>query len=273
MSSYGRELLLRFVPPTAAARAPGLALMSGALMSLHGASLGGPVVELERLTYPALVGALRAARRADACVAVCVPPDARNYAPTASRASVEAIVRAARESHFDRPLAIVSRAAAVPIERVAEGFYRDLDAGFTSFGVGAQMFLGDVNLLADVCAPLLEQELGLELELGLDEDAQRGLMLAALDDMLGKVGLVLAAVRGASPDDELAGALLVSRVKVAVPHRLVLSDKVTAATDRIDPNDLMRQEACAFEIMEDALQQCGAVGVASRLLDALAQAV
>lgn len=292
-SGYGRELFSSFVPPSARARldarpnarkGTALALLSGALVARHGAALAGPVVELTWPGRAALTGFLRAARHEDLVVAVGVPAFARNAGPQAPRAIVDEIMNAADSALFDRPLVVVARAMPLSpgasVERLSEGLYRDLEAGFTSMAFSPAAFQGDVDELVRVTAPLVEQDLGLELELEGDHGgADAALILARVDD----AGLSLSAVRGANAGDELAGALLVvdsvratgslaptAAGAAGVSMRVVLDDALARTLERAASYDDERLEAALYMAAEEALARVGAKGTATRLLDALA---
>jgi hypothetical protein len=247
--------------------------LSGALVAAHRGALGGPVVEVEDLPAPALAGLFRAARHTDAIVAVAVSAAVRTRAPDAARAAVDAIARAARDAQMDRPVVMVARAVPADVD-AQQALYRDLDAGFTSFEVADAAFGGAGAALATLCEPLLEHELGVEVEITHGSGVDAGLSLSSIDDALSAVGLHLAAVRGARADDELAGALLVTdgtEAVVRVPHRLVVTPRIEQAYARVDPADHARIEHRTFDAAEALLEQIGARGVASRFLDALAR--
>jgi hypothetical protein len=292
-SGYGRELFSTFVPPSARARLDArtagkkdTALLSGALVARHAGALAGVVVEVTWAGRAALAGTLRAARHEDAIVAVSVPAFARSAEPQAPRAIVDDILRAADAALFDRPLVIVARAMPLApgasVERLSEGLYRDLEAGFTSVGFSPAAFQGDVDELVRVTAPLVEQDLGLELEMdaGAGAGADAALVLARVDD----AGLSLSAVRGANAGDEMAGALLVVDVAQAtgslaptaataagVPMRVVIDGAMGSVLRVLERGgDDERVEAAAYMAAADALVQLGVKGTATRLLDALA---
>ncbi len=292
-SGYGRELFSTFVPPSARARLDArtrkdAALLSGALVARHSASLAGAVVEVTWGGRAALTGVLRAARHEDVIVAVGVPAFARTAEPQAPRAIVDEILNAADAALFDRPLIVVARAIPLApgasVDRLSEGLYRDLDAGFTSMGFSPAAFQGDIDELVRVTAPLVEQDLGLELELdataGASQAADAALVLARVDD----AGLSLSAVRGANVGDELAGALLVvdaanasgslaptAAIAAGVPLRIVIDGALGSVARVLERGgDDERVEAAAYMAATDVIAQLGAKGAASRLLDALA---
>lgn len=285
---YGRELFESFVPSSARARVaarPGAAkaLLSGALVARNAPSLAGPVIEVTWPGRAALSGILRAARHDDLVVAVSVPAAVRAGGPQASRAVVDEILAAADVALFDRPLILVARAMPLAkgasVERLSEGLYRDLEAGFTSMAFSSAAFQGDVDELVRVTAPLVEQELGLELELNDGEpggdEADPALLLARVDD----AGLSLAAVRGARHGDELGAALLVipsaqatgslAPAKAATPLRIVLDDALARSLARGSGDD-ERLEASLFMDTAEICAKLGARGTSTRLLDALA---
>lgn len=290
-SGYGRELFATFVPPSARARLDArvhkdVALLSNALVARHSAALAGPIVEVTWAGRAALAGVLRAARHEDLIVAVGVPAYARTAGPQAPRTIVDEIMSAADAALFDRPLVIVARAmplaAGTSLDRLSEGLHRDLEAGFTSVGFSSAAFQRDLDELVRVTAPLVEQDLGLELELDVTaagatagtSPAPQALVLARVDD----AGLSLSAVRGANAGDELGGAFLIVDVKDAVgslapssagvPMRVVLDRALARILER--GGDDERVEAAAYMATADAVAQLGAKGTATRLLDALA---
>lgn len=298
-SGYGRELFSTFVPSSARGRmmesvARGgrpVALLSGALVARHAGALRGPVLEVGWPRFPAdvdgtmaralLTGVLRAVRYADAIVAVSVPPEVRAASPAAPRAVVSTVLEAAELARFDRPVVMVARAAPLPpgaaVERLSDGLYRDLEAGFTAMAF-APAALGsggasDLDALVRLTAPLAEQDLGLELEL--DGGASNvALLLARIED----AGLALSAVRGAFAEDELAGALLVvdpatvPELPAGTPCRIVLDERLGRAVARAAATgDGERVEAAAWLEMEALVGDVGAAGTATRLLDVLAQ--
>lgn len=313
-SGYGRELFSTFTPSSARGRIEARAarggratpLLSGALVARHREALGGPVVEVgwPKLAADAaasiapmptmagafLTGVFRAVRHADAVVAVSVPFDARGRSPGAPRQIVDDVLAAADAALLDRPLILVARAAPLPpgasVDRLSEGLYRDLEAGFTAMAfapavLGAALEgggSGDLEALVRLTAPLVEQDLGLELELEASAAAgaptlDTGLLLARVED----AGLALSAVRGAGADDELGGALLVvdrsaaPALPAGVAARVVLDERLWPALTRaVSTGDAERVEATAWLETAELLGETGAAGTASRLLDALA---
>jgi hypothetical protein len=251
--------------------------MSGAVVAKHTPPAGPFSVEIgwgEGVERAALTGILRAARHADAIVHVAVPAPTRSASPQAPRQVVEEILRAADGAHFDRPLVIVARAQPLPpgapIDRLSDGLYRDLEAGFTSFGFSPAALSGDVDALVAITTPLIEQDLGLEVEL--DGSADAALVLARIDD----AALTLTAVRGATAMDELGGAVLIvpeseRRQAAGVPLRLTLDAPLRRVLRGVDPADTLRAEARAWNEAVAALERAGAAGGAGHLLDVLAR--
>ena len=282
VTGYGREVFSTFVPSSASAKLAGrrTALLSGALLARHGNALHGPMVEVGWRGRAPLAGVLRAVRHADAACAVGVPAELRAQSPKASAGIVDEILAAADTALYDRPLVIVARAQPLPsgasIDRLSEGLHHDLEAGFTSMAFLPAALAGDVDALVRVTAPLVEQDLGLEVEL--DGTADAALVLARIDD----AGLSLAAVRGAELHDELGGALLVvdmERRPTAAPAaagpgavlRIVVDGRLERALKRVPADDTERAEAAAYLEMTEVLAELHAGGTSSRLLDALVQ--
>jgi len=279
LPGYGRELFSTFVPSSARARleqrGSHAALLSGALLARHRA---GVVVEVGFCGRAALAGALRAARHADAIVAVSVPWALREKSPQAPAQLIDEILAATADAHSDRPIVVVARAQPLPpgasVDRLSEGLHRDVEAGYTAISFSPAALQGDVDALVRVTAPIVEQDLGIEVELG-DGGGDAALVLARIDD----AGLSLSAVRGAGPDDELAGAFLVVDAEDSLvgraadaPVRVVLDGRLSRALARAG-DDAERREAAAWIEVSSALSDLGAGGAASRLLDALAQSM
>ena len=284
LPGYGRELFSTFVPSSARARldarpsSAGRALLSGALVARHAGALGGPIIEVTWSGRAALTGVLRAARHADLIVAVGVPALVRTAGPHAPRVVIDEILGAVDAALFDRPFITVARAMPLPhgasVERLREHLYRDVDAGFTAIAFSPAALQSDIEELVRVTAPLVEQELGLEVEL--DGTADAALVLARIDD----AGLSLSAVRGAEPGDELGGALLVVDASRALGSlagtgalRVLLDDRLQPSLARISPGDDERMEAAAFMATSELLEALTAKGTAGKLLDALAQSM
>ncbi len=278
LPGYGRELFSTFVPSSARARLDArgsrAALVSGALLARH---RPGVVVEATWAGRAALTGVLRAARHADAVVAVSVPSATRSVSPSAPAHIVDEILSAVDAALYDRPLVIVARAQPLPpgasVDRLSEGLYRDVEAGYTAIAFSPTALQGDVEALVRVTAPLVEQDLGLEVEL--DGSADAALILARIDD----AGLSLSAVRGAAPYDELGGALLVVDVDDTVaarPEDAALRVVIDRRLERVlqrNAGDDERIEAAAWLEAGAQLAAVGAAGASSRLLDALAQSL
>jgi hypothetical protein len=284
-SMYGRELFASFVPGSARARlAPSsaIALVSGALVARHNP---GTVVEVSfpLLHNAALTGVLRAARHADAIVCVSVPAKAREESPAAPARIVDEILACANAALYDRPLVIAARAGSAASHSpgsshgsspLLDAVFRDVSAGFTSIGFMPAALAGDVDELRRVTAPIVEQDLGVEVDL--DGTTDPALVLARLDD----VGLSLAAVRGADPMDELAGAYLVVDAiaqptlrpgeKSGAPLRASIDGPLAKALERVPAGDAERAEATAWLCAGAVLEAAGAHGASTRLLDALA---
>src|SRR5689334_12201304 len=111
LSGYGRELFSTFIPSSAKARLAearsGAPLLSGALLARH---KPGVVVEVAFPGRAALADALRAAKHADAVVAVSVPWEQRSQSPQAPLQIMREIMAAADSAHYDRALVVVARA-------------------------------------------------------------------------------------------------------------------------------------------------------------------
>ncbi len=304
--------LLAFVPGNVrrALVEPTVPLLSSSLAALCAPSLSGPLVEV---TWPgtcALLGTLRAARRAGASLALVVP-DAFSVDDPGARARImHAIIALAEEARFDRPLFVVRRvrgqSAGTPegVERLQSAIAAEVEAGFPSIALRpAELGLVDLQDLAALLGPFADAGVGFELEL-FAADAP-ALTLATLDE----AGMSFAAVRGAGPDDELGGALLVvdplqGPVPEDVPCRVSLDAFVVKGIARglspgprdfllravrrqgasaalmngldtlaeLDDGERVRVEALVYAEVKDALSALGAEGVGDELADALLHA-
>ncbi len=262
----------RFVPASARAvvDVDGPALLSGQLLARFAERLEAPVLELSARRGAALVGFLRACKHEDALAVVSVDGAVRRRSPRAPGAVVEGILTAAAEAAYTGPLVLVARdiepeySLTVPDDvRLRERIARDVEAGFTSIGVAAGA-LAEIDEWSRVTPMLEELDLGLELEVGPDDDA--ALLLAQLDDL----GLPLSAVRGASPFDEIGSAALVVDVKDLTDGMpLALRVCIDAVIDDIGDDDVV--EARAWMATTRALQKLRARDTATRLEDVLGE--
>lgn len=309
MRDYGRELFRHYTPAVVrpVADAFGVELLSTSVFAEHQAEVGAPLVEVSFPGAVLLDGVLRAARHADAPLVVSLS----SLEPGAVRLrnEVRTVLECAADTGFDRPLALVARASSLAsfddgeIDRISDQMLSVLDVGLTAFSFRP----GDIALdrairLTRAVRPLLEWGVGVELEL--DGTPADLLMLAELDE----IGLPVAAVRGASGDDELCGGVL-----VVDPLRDPLPDNMAAARvvldgfllraardvlgeaegfrlfaraaddtgaalrdastlfDELPHRDRDRLEALVYGNVAQAISRIGAEHTSDRLLDALAQ--
>jgi hypothetical protein len=309
MRDYGRELFRQYTPAVVrpVADAFEVDLLSTSTFAQHQREIGAPLVEVSFCGGVLLDGVLRAARHADAPVTVAL--SALEPGGVRLHKEVRTVLECAADTGFDRPLALVARASSLSsfddgeIDRVSERMLSVLDVGLTAFSFRP----GDVALdrairLTRAVRPLLEWGVGVELEI--DGTPADLLMLAELDE----IGLPIAAVRGATGDDELCGGVLVvDPLRDALPedmsaarvvldgfllraardvlgetegHRLfaraaddtgaALSDASTLF-DELPHRDRDRLEALVYGNVAQALVRLGAEHTSDRLLDALAR--
>ena len=227
---YPRERFLDFIPSSVRERLGDdleVPVISSALLAEHQHGLSGPVIELVWPGTAALLGVLRAAKAADAIVCVRTPPGADNKL-------VDAVVSVAEVARFDRPLVVVATLEGeVDAETRA---FREIDAGFSavSLNVASLGLEDDVDRAVALVRPLSERGIGVELDLR--GTRFPGLFLAHLDE----AEVALAAVRGASVDDEIGDAfVVVDPVEDEVPSdaalRISTSGFLVRALSRVMP--------------------------------------
>jgi len=307
-TTYGRELFRRFTPSLVrpVSDAWSLELLSTSLYAELADALASPVVEVSFSSSTLLDGVFRAARHADAPVVVAL--SALEPGAAGLREEVRAVLECASDCGFDRPLSLVVRASPLTsvddgeLERAAERVLAILDVGATAFAFRPMDVVQDRALrFTRAVRPLLEWGLGIEVELfGTRDDA---LFMSELDE----IGVPLAALRGASVDDELCGArLVVDPLKDALPAdlsrtRVVLDGFLLRAArdvlseaegltlfaaaaddtgralkdarplfDELPRRERDRLEALVYGNVSQALARTGASGAGDRLLDALA---
>lgn len=187
-----------------------VAVLSSDVAAACAAALSGPVVEVTWPGTSALLGCLRAVRRAGGALALLIPDAFAVDDPSARLRIVRAAVTLAEEARYDRPLFLIRRLRAqsartpVDAERLLSAIAAEVEAGFPAIALRpAELGINELRQLASLLAPFAEAGVGFELEFEPRDGA--ALLLATLHE----AGMRFAAVRGASPDDELGGALLV----------------------------------------------------------------
>lgn len=283
-------IFARFVPGSARSGADGVvgddgpAVLSGQLLARHAARLEAPILEITARKASALVGFLRACKHEDAIAVVAVAGAIRQRSPRAPALCRDGVLAACAQAGFEGPLVLVARAivddngashaaghaaaGAMPggdDMRLRERIARDVEAGYTSIGVSAGA-LHDADEWAKVAPLFAELDLGLELEIGPDDDA--ALLLAQVDDL----ELPISAVRGAGALDEIGNAALVVDV-AALTRDLPLAlrvciDALIEKDSRADDDDDVC-EARAWMATSRALQKLQARETATRLEDVL----
>lgn len=245
-------------------------LLSSELAAICAPRLSGPVVELSWPGTSALIGALRAARRANAALALVMPDIFAVEDPGARLRIARAVLALAEEARFDRPLFLVrqlrGQSARTPeeVERLKGALAAEVEAGFPSIALRpGELGLDDLAELGPLIAPFALEGVGFELELEGRHEA--ALALASLDE----AGVRFAAVRGASADDELGGALLVvdpfqGRMPSGVPCRVSLDAFVVKGIARALPST-------ARDTLLRALRSKGATKALTSDLDLLAE--
>ncbi len=303
----GRDLFFEFVPGSVRPLSDplGVPIISGAVLAEFSRSIGGPVLEASWAGSHVMRGVMRAARHADAILAISLPPTREGEA--ADREGPARVAALASEVAFDRPLVLVARAPRLKsiddggIERMADHVLAEMQHGFTAIGFRPQ----DIDVdraarMATAAAGLVEMGIGIELELDGSSDA--GLLLAELE----QEGLPLAAVRGCNADEDLAGGfVVVNPMRGAIPEETpcrvivdgfvlkalvrALSDAEAApllerasddlggalawaATfiDELDPALQDRIEALTYVNILAGCRMLGAEGTATELLNAMA---
>jgi hypothetical protein len=243
------------------------ALLSGQVLSRHASRIDGPVLEITARRASAIVGFLRACKHEDAVVAVAVPGLVRGRSPRAPGLARDGVLHAAEQAGYDGPLVMVARALVDDGDdsdtRLRERIARDVEAGYTSIGISARA-LHDVDEWARIAPVLGELDLGIELEIGADDDA--ALLLAQVDDL----ELPISAVRGAGLLDEIGQAVRVVEVKelsgeLTLPLRVCIDQLIN------DDGDDDVVEARAWMATSRALARLGGRDTATRLEDALAE--
>ncbi len=211
LPTYGRDLLLEFVPGSARPFSDprGLAVMSMEVLAEVKHQLQGPLLEVTDPGPALLRGLLSAAKQEDA--AVCITVLEEDGDPTL-RARLDTILDAAVAVGFDRPLALCMRVRDLPdlddgaIDRIADRLYRWIDAGLTSVSLPPLAVGVDrVARFVRAAGPLWENGLGVEVEMPLHHP-EAGLFLVELEEL----GLPLAAVRGVDEYEETCGGFVVS---------------------------------------------------------------
>lgn len=303
----GRDLFFEFVPGTVRPLSDplGVPIISGAVLAEFSRAIGGPVLEATWAGSHVMRAVLRAAKHADAILAVSLPPSREGEA--GDRERPVRVAELAAEVAFDRPLVLVARAARMnavddgDIERLGEYVLAEAQHGFTAIGFRPQDIQIDrAERLARAALGLVEMGIGIELELDGSSDA--GLLLAELE----QEGLPLAAVRGCSTDEDLAGGFVVVNpmsepIPEEAPCRVVIDGFVLkalvralsdgeaapllerAATDlegalrwagtfidELDPALQDRIEAMTYVNVLAACRMLGAERTAAELLDAMA---
>lgn len=303
------ERLLAFVPGNVrrALHHCSVPLFSTNIAAACAVALSGPLVEVTWPGTSALLGCLRAARRAGAGLTLVIPDAFAVDDPSARARIMRAVVTLCEEARYDRPLFLVRRMRGQTVRTLAgaEGLQAaisaEVEAGFPSIALRpAELGLSDLQELAVLLAPFAEAGVAFELEFEGRDGA--GLILATLDE----VGMRFAAVRGASPDDELGGALLVvdpleDSLPDDVPCRVSLDAFVAKGIGRalpaeartlllravrrqgassalvssldtvaeLDDDERARVEVLVYAEVSDALSALGAAGVGDELVDAL----
>ena len=208
----------RFVPVSArkvlSVSHGGTACISGQLLNRFASLIDAPMLELTARRAAPLAGFLRACHRADAVAVVAVGADVRARGPQAGALAVSGILAAAATARHVGPIVLVARAS-VPgaqrsdvavMTRLDDMVARDVEAGFGAIGLSAAAF-HDVDVLAHAARLAIEFDLGVEIEVGADDDA--ALFLAGVDDR----ALPISAVRGARRLDELGDAARIIDLK------------------------------------------------------------
>ncbi len=176
------------------------ALISTALVSRHAQAIDAPIIEVTALRASVLVGVFRALKQADAIGAVAVPQSVRSRSPQAGQLALRGVVAAAVAARHDCPIVVVARAREGGNDTaLTDAIARDVSAGYGGIGIRAKD-IAEPDVLLRASHWATEHDLGIELEIDVDEDAS--LLLALLDDRQ----VPLAAVRGAEPMDELGRA-------------------------------------------------------------------
>jgi hypothetical protein len=202
-----------FVPP-AARRVLGddapVSLLSTGLIAEHASQLQGPAVEVTWCGTSALLGVMRAVQHHGALLSVVLPDVFDLDDPGARESLVRAVADVAGEVMAGAPLSVVRRlrgrfaGAPEAARALSTTIAGEADAGFTAFSLRpAELGIDDGAELLDVVQPAIEMGAGVELEF--DKHDGAAFTLAQLDE----VGMRAAAIRGAGPDDELCGGLLV----------------------------------------------------------------
>lgn len=247
---------------------PTVPLLSTALAASCAHRLSGPVVELTWPGSSALLGAFRAARRANAALTLVIPDAFAVDDPSARLRIVRAVVSLAEEARFDRPLFLVRRlagqSARTPddVERFTAAIAAEVEAGFPSIALrpeGPDAL--DLEALVRVLGPFSLEGVGFELEL----DGGHAPGPASLD----RASVRFAAVRGVPVEEAPPGALLVvdpleGPIPSEAPCRVSLDAFVVKGLTRALPPE-SRQELLR------ALQDDGAAGALTSALDLLAE--
>lgn len=208
----------RFVPVSArkvlSVSHGGTACISGQLLNRFASLIDAPMLELTARRAAPLAGFLRACHHADAVAVVAVGADVRARGPQAGALAVSGILAAAATARHVGPIVLVARAS-VPgaqrsdvavMTRLDDMVARDVEAGFGAIGLSAAAF-HDVDVLAHAARLAIEFDLGVEIEVGANDDA--ALFLAGVDDR----ALPISAVRGARRLDELGDAARIIDLK------------------------------------------------------------
>lgn len=245
-------------------------LLSSELAAISAPRLSGPIVELTWPGTSALLGALRAARRANAALTLVLPDIFAVDDPSARLRIARAVVALADEAHFDRPLFLVrqlrGQSARTPddVERLRSAIFAEVEAGFPSIALRpVELGVLDLAELGPILAPFTLEGVGFEIELAGHHEA--ALVLPSLED----AGVRFAAVRGASADDELAGALLVvdplaGPVPADLPCRVSLDAFVVKGIARALP-------PLSRDVLVRALKEKGPAAALTSDLDLLAE--
>ena len=288
MHEYRPELFHAFVPSSARARVAGrrAPVLSGALVAQRAGALDGPVLELDWPGRAVLTGVFRAAHHEDAVIAVDVDASLRRSRPEGGRI-VDEIFAAAEDARLDQPIILVARAApwvrGEPPAAARDALFRDLDAGFTSICFLASAVAADVDAVAALATVALELDIGVELEVDVQDDGARA--MALLDD----AGIPLSAVRGRRDpmtiigpmpvvqleeltDSSTGERILIDRIIERAYRRAGPSMDVVTARGLLDEATALRVEAFAYGEVGEACAALGARGTSGRLLEALAAA-
>ena len=255
----------RFVPGSARGLVDddGPSLLSGQVLQRYAARIDAPVIEITARRASAIVGFLRACKHEDAVVVVGVPGLVRARSPRSPGLARDGVLHAAEQAGYDGPLVLVARASVVDVDgddtRLRERIARDVEAGYTSIGISAGA-LHDADEWARVAPVLAELDLGIELEIGADDDA--ALLLAQVDDL----ELPISAVRGAGLLDEIGKAVRVVEVRelsaqLTLPLRVCIDGLIK------DEGDDDTVEARAWMATTRALARLQGRDTATRLED------